>query len=176
VLDVRKVLDRLENEFRVHHSPSAQPDLTQPDPESVRKYTPRARITPGYEAAKDRAIISFLPRNWAGVCAFSVGSRGHSTCCRPPTPCLSIRPQLLCGPKTEALDCTVLHCPTWISATGPVLTFRRSSGPAPSRRWRNCVRSGPNPAAGRRSAGPGFTAVAPRPRRHSLGTRHGWLL
>ena len=63
----------------------------------------------------------------AGVCAFSVGSRGHSPCCRPPTPCLSIRPQLLCGPKTEALDCTVLHCPTWISETGPVLTFGLTS-------------------------------------------------
>ena len=36
----------------------------------------------------------------------------------------TIRPQLLCGRKTEALDCTVLHCPTWISAAGPVLTFR----------------------------------------------------
>jgi hypothetical protein len=45
---------------------------------------------------------------------------------RPPS--LSIRPELPCGPKAEALDCGALHCPAWISAAGPVLTFRLTSG------------------------------------------------
>jgi len=37
-------------------------------------------------------------------------------------------------PKIEALDCTVLHCPTWVSATGPVLTFRLTSCQNPGAR------------------------------------------
>jgi len=73
---------------------------------------------------RKQALSSFLKQCiTAGVCAFSVASVVTQRAVDRRPRCLSIRPQLLCGRKTEALDCTVLHCPTWISAAGPVLTF-----------------------------------------------------
>ena len=45
------------------------------------------------------------------------GLRGHSACCRPPSSIDVDWAWLRCGRKTEALDCAVLHCPTWVSAT-----------------------------------------------------------
>jgi hypothetical protein len=68
-----------------------------------------------------------LPRRTAALCAFSVDPAVTQRAVDRRPQSLSIRPELLCGPKAEALDCRALYCPTWISAAGPVLTFRPTS-------------------------------------------------
>ena len=62
--------------------------------------------------------------NQAGVCPRSVVPWSLSVLSTVGLNACDIDPALTAlWPKTEALDCRVLHCPTWISAAGPVLTF-----------------------------------------------------
>jgi hypothetical protein len=62
------------------------------------------------------------------VCAFSVASVVTQRAVDRRPRCLSIRHQLLCGRKTEALDCTVLHCPTCNGQTYPTALFAPNIG------------------------------------------------
>jgi hypothetical protein len=116
------------------------------------------------------------------------GLRGHSACCRPPSSIDVDWAWLRCGRKTEALDCAVLHCPTWVSATRaqtrlshqsaqsrrkaghwcPAGQDRVPSGRYEPRRSRGAIwRRAPATGSSRRAAAPRAAAWPRRPRRTS---------
>jgi len=116
------------------------------------------------------------------------GLRGHSACCRPPSSMDVDWAWLRCGRKTEALDCAVLPCPTWVSATRaqtrlshqsaqsrrkaghwcPAGQDRVPSGRYEPRRSRGAIwRRSPATGSSRRAAAPRAAAWPRRPRRTS---------
>ena len=52
-----------------------------------------------------RTVVLPESTDWAGVCALSMAPVVTQRAVDPRPQCLSIRLQLLCGPKTESLDC-----------------------------------------------------------------------
>ena len=138
-------------------------------------------------AGAERGIDAATAPNGGSVRVLH-GLRGHSACCRPPSSIDVDWAWLRCGRKTEALDCAVLHCPTWVSATRaqtrlshqsaqsrrkaghwcPAGQDRVPSGRYEPRRSRGAIwRRSPATGSSRRAAAPRAAAWPRRPRRIS---------